>query len=595
MMGDVDREELRESVGVDLAQLVWDRAQALAPGTARWAVATSGGGDSLALADMLRRCGADITILHIDHGLRGDSSEDARHVEALAAAWGVPFAAEVVAVRAALGRSDNLEAVARKLRRVTLHRLARAAGADVLLLAHTLDDQAETVILQALRGSATLRGMPERQGRMLRPMLGVSRNELRAYLDQHQLRWREDPTNHDLERARAWVRYAVLPRLEAYAPGVTHRLARLAGQQQALAAFVATEARRRIPGLAAVMAAQRPFAEDADAPQVDVGSARAAAEGLEVATLLQQPLALQREALAALLRAAGVEVDLQRVERVRERLRSEDATPWRGSVGSKRWWRVAYGRVAVVGSDGPPLSPPMRSIERPEDLPAGVDTRLLADGPLIYRTRRPGDVVHLPGGHRSLADVLIDAKVPREERDHRALLARGEEVVWVEGVIDATPEGSHLHRDPEEVWMGEALLEAAAAAAVGELPVGAVLVCDGEIVARAHNRSRRDHDPTAHAEVLVLRLAAAARGDWRLPQSTLVVTLEPCPMCFGALLAAHVGRVVFGAPNLREGAFGGVANLPSEGWKRKLSVRGGVRAQEAGRLLSGFFAARRTP
>ena len=592
-MHGVSKEDVRESSGADLAQVVWDRALALAPGATRWAVGTSGGGDSLALADILHRCGADFTILHIDHGLRDDSDEDARHVEAIAATWGVPFASEVVAVRAALGRADNIEAVARKLRRVALHRLARAAGADVLLLAHTLDDQAETVILQALRGSATLRGMLERQGRMVRPMLGVSRNEVRAYLDLHQIRWREDPTNHDLERARAWVRYAVLPRLEAYAPGVTHRLARLAGQQQALAAFVAAEARRRIPGLATVMAVQRPFAEDADQPRVDQGAARAAAEGLEVATLLQQPVALQREALAALLRAAGVEVDLQRVERVRERMQSEDPAPWRGSVGSQRWWRVAYGRVAVVVADADPVPATTRRIEHPAELPAGVDAGVLAHGPLIHRTRRPGDMVLLPGGHRSLADVFIDTKIPREERDRRPLLARGEEVVWVEGVIDSTPEGSRLHRDPEALWMGEALLEAAAAAAAGELPVGAVLVCDGEIVARAHNRSRRDVDPTAHAEVLVLRAAAAARGDWRLARSTLVVTLEPCPMCFGALLAAHVGRVVFGAPNRREGALGGVANLPAEGWKRKLSVRGGVRAQEASRLLSSFFAARR--
>lgn len=578
----------------DLARLVWAQALALAPKAEHWAVGVSGGGDSIALAHMLHACGARISMLHVDHGLREESGEDARYVENLAATWGVGFASEAVGVRAAMGRSGNVEAVARKLRRVALHRLARAVGADVLLLAHTLDDQAETVILQALRGAATLRGMPERQGRMLRPLLSVSRNELRAYLDHQQQPWREDPSNHDLERARAWVRHAVLPRLEAYAPGAAHRLARLALQQQALADFVRHEAERRIPGVAALVRSPRPFMEGAEDPGVDAFAARAAAEGIEVHNLRQQPLAVQREALAALLRAAGVEVDLQRVERVRERLLQPDAAPWRASVGAQRWWRLAYGRVGVVASEEEGTAPRARPIRRAEELPAAVDPLVLGGGPLVLRTRRAGDVVALPGGHRSLADVLIDAKVPREERDRLPLLARGEEVVWAEDVIDATPLGPRLRLDPEEGWMRAALAEARLAAEADELPVGAVVVRGGAIIARAHNRTRRDADPTAHAEVLAIRAAAAALGDWRLSGATLVVTLEPCPMCFGALLAAHIGRLVFGAVNPREGAVGGVAYLPGERWKRTLSVRPGVRAAEASELLRSFFAERRT-
>ena len=578
----------------DLARRVWANALALAPKAEHWAVGVSGGGDSLALAHMLSSCGARISMLHIDHGLREDASEDARYVERLAASWGVGFACESVAVRAAMGGTGNLEAVARKLRRVTLHRLARAVGADVLVLAHTLDDQAETVILQALRGAASLRGMPERQGRMVRPLLTVSRNELRAYLDQHQQPWREDPSNHDLERARAWVRHAVLPRLESYAPGVTHRLSRLASQQQALADFVRDEAQRRIPGLAAVLGRPRPFMESAADEGVDPRAAHAAAEGIEVHSLRQQPVAVQREALAALLRAAGVEVDLQRVERVRERLQLAETNPWRASVGAQRWWRLAYGRVAVIASEGESPLPTARSIEHEDQLPAGVDPLVLAGGPVTLRTRRAGDVVALPGGHRSLADVLIDAKVPREERDRLPLLCRGAEVLWVERVVDATPLGPRVRQDPEEAFMRAALVEARLAAEAGELPVGAVIVSGGVIVARAHNRTRRDVDPTAHAEVLAIRSASAALGDWRLSGATLVVTLEPCPMCFGAILAAHVARVVYGAANVREGALGGVAYLPGERWKRSLSVRGGVRAAEASELLRGFFAERRS-
>lgn len=595
MMRGVNAQSGREPPAADLAATVWARAQSLAPQAGHWAVGTSGGGDSLALAHMLQRCGARITVVHIDHGLRDDSAEDAAFVASVAAAWGVPCASERVSVRAALGRAANVEAVARKLRRVALHRLARAVGADVLLLAHTLDDQAETVMLQALRGSSSLRGMLARQGRMVRPLLGVSRNELRAYLDHHRVAWREDPTNDDLERSRAWLRHAVLPRLEAFAPGVAHRLARLALQQQAIADFVQAETRRRIPGMAAVMGTPRAFGEGAEGDALDSLTVRAAAEGLAVDVLRAQPLALQREALAALLRAVGVEVDLQRVERVRERLALPDSSPWRASVGAQRWWRLAYGRVAVVTSAGERERVVTRTVAERAALPAGVDPLVLAAGPLQQRQRRPGDVVPLPAGHRSLADVLIDAKVPREQRQQLSVLARGDEVVWVEGVIDATRDGPRLRVDPEDSWMREALREAQRAAEAGELPVGAVLVRAGEVIARAHNRTRRDADPTAHAEVLVLRAAANIASDWRLSGCTLVVTLEPCPMCFGAMLAAHLERVVFGAANVREGALGSVANLPAEAWKRRLAVRGGVRAAEAAQLLESFFAARRSP
>jgi tRNA(Ile)-lysidine synthase len=188
---------------------------------------------------------------------------------------------------------------------------------------------------------------------------------------------------------------------------------------------------------------------------------------------------------------------------------------------------------------------------------------------------------------------MIDARVPREERDGLALLARGDEVVWVEGLLRPEGGGAVLVEDDDHRLMREALALARAAADAGELPVGALVVLDGDVVGRGANRSEADRDPTAHAEVLALREAAARVGDWRLGGATLVVTLEPCPMCFGALLAAHVGRVVYGAPNLREGALGGVVDLSTEGWKRRIEVRGGVRAREAATLLSAFFAARR--
>ena len=143
--------------------------------------------------------------------------------------------------------------------------------------------------------------------------------------------------------------------------------------------------------------------------------------------------------------------------------------------------------------------------------------------------------------------------------------------------------------------MAMALEEARAAGAAGEVPVGAVVVVDGVVVARAGNRRGRDADPTAHAELLALRAAAAQRGSWRLDGATLVVTLEPCPMCAGALLAGRVARVVFGAANTDNGACGTLYNLCVDPrLNHEVQVVHGVEAPAATALLTEFFAARRT-
>ena len=143
--------------------------------------------------------------------------------------------------------------------------------------------------------------------------------------------------------------------------------------------------------------------------------------------------------------------------------------------------------------------------------------------------------------------------------------------------------------------MAIALEEARAAGAAGEVPVGAVVVVDGVVVARAGNRRERAADPTAHAELLALRAAAAQRGSWRLDDATLVVTLEPCPMCAGALLAGRVARVVFGAANTDNGACGTLYNLCVDPrLNHEVQVVHGVEAPAATALLTEFFAARRT-
>ena len=139
-----------------------------------------------------------------------------------------------------------------------------------------------------------------------------------------------------------------------------------------------------------------------------------------------------------------------------------------------------------------------------------------------------------------------------------------------------------------------ALVEARAAADEGEVPVGAVTLIAGRVVAARHNERERANDPTAHAEILALRDTAVAVDGWRLSDVTLVVTLEPCPMCAGALVAARVGRLVFGASDPRAGACGTLYNLCADPrLNHELEVTAGVRAGECGALLSSFFAGKR--
>lgn len=143
--------------------------------------------------------------------------------------------------------------------------------------------------------------------------------------------------------------------------------------------------------------------------------------------------------------------------------------------------------------------------------------------------------------------------------------------------------------------MGRALALARRAEALGEVPVGAVLVVDGNIVGEGFNRPISSRDPTAHAEVQALRAAGQAVGNYRLPGSTLYVTLEPCVMCAGAILHARVARVVFGASDPKTGACGSVVDLFAEAkLNHHAEIEGGVLADECGRQLRDFFARRRS-
>jgi len=147
---------------------------------------------------------------------------------------------------------------------------------------------------------------------------------------------------------------------------------------------------------------------------------------------------------------------------------------------------------------------------------------------------------------------------------------------------------------PDEDFMRQALEQAQHAWDLGEVPVGAVVVKDGVVIARGYNQPIGQHDPTAHAEIVALRAAAEALGNYRLPGCELYVTLEPCVMCSGAMMHARLAKVVYGATDPKTGACGSVLNLfEQEQLNHHTAIAGGVMADECGAMLKSFFAARR--
>ncbi|MBY5163126.1 tRNA adenosine(34) deaminase TadA [Nitriliruptoria bacterium AS10] len=151
-----------------------------------------------------------------------------------------------------------------------------------------------------------------------------------------------------------------------------------------------------------------------------------------------------------------------------------------------------------------------------------------------------------------------------------------------------------MARADDQAHMRQAIDLAREAQAHDDVPIGALVVVDGEVVATGHNRREVDHDPTAHAELLAIRAAATARGSWRLDDATLYVTLEPCHMCAGAIVLARIPRVVFGATDPKAGAAGSLDDLLDDPrLNHRVDVTSGVLADECGDLLRAFFRARR--
>ena len=531
------------------------------PATKKVLLAVSGGADSVALFRLSMQSGLELEVAHLDHQLRTTSAEDAEFVRDLAASYQKTYHLERCSVaQIANAKGWNLEEAARNVRYSFLTRTAKRIGAEYVFTAHTLDDQVETVFMQLLRGAAHLTGMKPLNRQIFRPLLNVSRAEIIVYLEALGQSYRTDQSNFDTRYTRAWLRHELFPVIEKRYSGFKSRLARLAKAQDLERDYMREQA--------------EPFLLQ---------------KHMDLAQLMKAHPALQRQVMADLLQKNSIEVSQGRVEDLLTLAQSK--TPSRLSLSSSKQARAAYGKLSIVTSVKAPLkSEPVRQASQlPENIQADVITRY---PDLVYRSRQAGDFMHLHGGRKKLKELLIDLKVPREERDGLKLLASGKQVFWVEGML-CDPDVAIAKDQADLKFMKLALNEAKRAAKAKELPVGAIMVLEGEIIAQAHNLTEALNDPAAHAEILVIREAAQKLGSWRLSDCSLYVTLEPCPMCFGALLQAHIPRLIYGATNLREGALGSVADLNRLNWKRQLSVTAGILEKPCGQLLRDFFARQR--
>ena len=355
-------------------------------------VAVSGGPDSTALLLALHEAGGDLVAAHYDHALREGSDSVARQVGDLCARLGVPLITER---RIEPLQKGSLQAAARALRYAFLDRAREQAGAEVVATAHTADDVVEGAVLHLLRGCglAGLRGMPAHRGHYVRPMLGVWRSEVRAFLDERGIVAHEDPSNLDTRFARVRVRREILPALERDRPGMRRRLyavARNAARWQ--------EESEKAP--TAVEVVKRMYVE---------------AGGREPG--------LSRRHIEAMLKLTeagrgGRGVDLP---------------------GGLRF-RIVGGLMQIVPARHPSRQAPRLEIGSCDGCGDRGAAHLRASLHLSVGYRRPGLRMRPLGGRgtRKLQDIFVDARVPREDRDAWPLVFAGERLAWVPGVaVDA--------------------------------------------------------------------------------------------------------------------------------------------------------------
>jgi tRNA(Ile)-lysidine synthase len=517
-------------------------------------LAVSGGRDSMALLHVMAQTEIRFSVAHLDHGIRADSSLDADFVREECLKLEKPFFSERVNIpEVATKRRWSLEEAARKIRYEFLTRTAKKINSSAILTAHHLEDNAETVLMQLLRGTARAIGIPARRGLILRPLLEISKFELEKFLLERGLTWREDSSNADTTYTRNWVRFEVMPKLLDRYPKVAESLARYGTLARDEDSFL-EELVAKIPIWA---------------------------------NLAHEPKVLQRRQIRHQLEKAGLNVDFAHLEEIRSKLESRVVT--RVSLPQNHVGVIQKGKLEILSD----LKQHSNFLQR-------VNTRFTPTEHLnldfssfpnaIQRTRATGDRIQLPGGTRKLSDVLIDAKIPRESRDSIQLIAQASEVLYVGLEPPILDVRIGVTRDLEIDAMKQALKLALEALEAGEVPVGAVVLHRGEVVGIGRNRSLELSDMTRHAELEAIRDASQKLKTPYLTKCTLVVTLEPCLMCLGAILEARVKRVVFGASSSKNGALGGVMDATRADWSHQLEVRTGVLEKQSSALLTKFFA-----
>ena len=406
------------------------RALGLAPGRAL--VAVSGGPDSMALLDLLARSSEahrlELVVGHVDHGIDARSAEAASLVRRAAGTRGLPFEQ----VQLALGPRAT-ETAAREARLKGLELLRRRAGAAVVLLAHHADDQAETVLMRALRGSgpAGLAGMPAQRGSLVRSLLPFRRDELARYVLEQGIEVWHDPANADERHLRSWIRTDLLPHIEARLPRVRDSLLETAGQaRHARAAWDA--ALDRFPGL-------EPRAEDG---------------GISVAApvLAGYDSALGNAVAGALGRRAGYPIGPRRSARLLA-LAAAGESGRHVPLGAGWIAEIAFGRLRIV-----PAEEPVAGVLVVQGAEGGVEwgrwrltlqsgpapsrharramTAWFADSALTVRGPRAGERLAPLGGRgrRLLVRCFQDARVPASRRAGWPVVEAGGVVAWVPGV-----------------------------------------------------------------------------------------------------------------------------------------------------------------
>lgn len=430
----------------------------------RVGVAVSGGADSVALLrslhELRKGLGVVLTVVHFHHGIRGaEADKDEVFVAELAQALGVEcvIGRGDVPQHAKLSRQSE-ETAARELRYRFFESVLRSGAVDLIATAHTMDDQAETVMMRLIRG-AGLRGLAgihavKDRRRYVRPMLGVRRSEVEAYLRKLKQDWREDATNEERKNFRNQLRHDLLPRMKELNPGVVEVLARAASVAQGEEEFWAAEVARLLPMVALPGKPTR-------------GGGRASSPtdetvAFDVEKLAKHPLAVQRRLLLESLRRREVDADSGHIESLIELARGKTKAVtlpggWR-AVRSFRELRIekaperdaqaaAYQHLLPVPGEAVIEEIKLLVRARLEHVPAGdggynsaqvAGELLLPDGlsgPLTVRNWRSGDRFWAGNSKsaKKVQDVLQQLKVPAAERGTWPVVTVGDEVIWVRG------------------------------------------------------------------------------------------------------------------------------------------------------------------